>query len=144
MRAERYTDNMSIQWNPIYSVHIRVIDEQHQHFVSVLSRLDDAIRSGANEPTELEAIFVELALYGKIHFDTEEMYFDQFNYEGAVDHKARHAEFAATLASYHEKIHQDPRTLSVELVEFLHDWLSEHIAKADKEYVKCFHEHGLS
>lgn len=134
---------MSVKWDPIYSVHIRVIDEQHQRFVQILSQLDDAIRAG-NVQIELEGIFEELAAYTKVHFSTEEMYFDKFGYEGTLEHKASHAACIVALDGYRERAKTDPTTISSELIEFLHDWLADHLVHMDKGYVKCFHEHGLT
>lgn len=134
---------MSVKWDPIYSVHVRVIDEQHKRFVEVLSQLDDAVREGRVQD-ELDGIFLELIAYTKVHFSTEEMYFDKFGYEDAAEHKRYHASFIETLERYRSQQQTDPKTLSIALVEYLHDWLAEHVVKADKGYVKCFHEHGLT
>ena len=30
-----------------------------------------------------------------------------------------------------------------ELVDFLEDWLINHLMIVDRKYIKCFHEHGL-
>lgn len=134
---------MSIAWDPIYSVHIRVIDEQHKRFVGILSELDDAIIEG-RVLDELEAIFNELAAYTGVHFSTEEMYFEKFGYEHAAAHKESHAKFIATLANFKEQIKVDPGTFSRRLVEYLQDWLTEHVARADKGYEQCFRDHGLT
>jgi hemerythrin-like metal-binding protein len=133
----------NIQWLPIYSVHVRVIDAQHQRFVGIINQLDSAIREHRVEE-ELGGIFEELIAYAKLHFETEEMYMERFNYEGTVAHKEAHAKLAAQLAEYRERYVGDKSVLSTELAEFLFDWLTHHTVGMDKLYTQCFHEHGLT
>jgi hemerythrin-like metal-binding protein len=133
---------MPIAWDPIFSVHIEIIDRQHQRFIGILNQLDEAIKANKVKD-ELGAIFKELLEYAKVHFGTEEMYFDKFNYEGAVEHKAAHAKLVAEAQALYERYGQDDYQLSQDLIIFLEDWLTKHLAYMDKGYVKCFHEHGL-
>ena len=132
-----------IQWDPIYSVHVRVIDAQHQRFVGIINELDDAIRQKRVDE-ELGAIFDELLAYAKMHFETEETYMDKFNYAGAADHKAAHAMLSAQLMQYRSQYDTDKTVLSAQLAEFLFDWFTHHSVGMDKLYTKCFNEHGLT
>lgn len=132
-----------IEWLPIYSVHVRVIDAQHQRFVGIINQLDEAIRLGRIRE-ELDVIFQELIEYARMHFATEEMYFDRFGYEGAPAHKAAHAKLAAELRDLKLRHGANENVLSRDLAEFLFDWFTEHTVHMDKGYTKCFNEHGLT
>ena len=134
---------MSVSWDPIYSVHVRVIDAQHKRYIAILSELDDAVIERRPD-IELGAIFNELKEYTDVHFSTEEMYFDRFGYEHAAEHKAAHAKFRQDLTRFQGESASDPGMFSRQLVDYLHDWLAQHIAHADKGYEKCFHDHGLT
>lgn len=133
----------NIQWLPIYSVHVRVIDAQHQRFVGIINQLDDAIRDKRVDE-ELGFIFDELLAYVRMHFETEEMYMDRFNFEGTAAHKEAHAKLSAKLAEYRLQYDTDKTVLSEQLAEFLFDWFTHHSVGMDKQYTKCFNEHGLT
>ena len=133
---------MRIQWDPIFSVHVKIIDEQHKKFIETINRLDVAI-TAKREKDELGAVFDELIDYTKFHFGTEEHYFEEFEYEFAQEHKAAHAGFVADIMRIRQEYADDERKLSTELGEYLFDWLQNHVILADKKYMDCFREHGL-
>jgi hemerythrin-like metal-binding protein len=91
----------------------------------------------------IRSVFDRITDYTIYHFQTEETYFDEFHYEGATEHKAKHAEFKEKFA----QIQTDYLTNQVEstfnLVDFLENWLLDHLMNMDKKYVVCFKEHGL-
>jgi hemerythrin-like metal-binding protein len=133
---------MHFPWKPEYSFGIKEIDAQHQSFVGILDRLYDSIL--ANSPREdLGQILKALIAYAVEHFATEEKYFDQFNYEGALEHKAKHQELKDKVLDFQNKFNEKQADISVELIDFLEDWLVNHLLAVDKKYVDCFHEHGL-
>src|SRR3989339_1805386 len=82
---------MKIEWKKEYSVGVEEIDDQHKYFISLLNDLYDAIIAGKSR-AELNELFLYLADYAEKHFATEERYFDEFGYEGTVEHKAKHQE----------------------------------------------------
>ena len=131
-----------ITWQDEYSVNVKEIDDQHKHFIGILNRLYMAIQ--ASDTAVLSPLIDELVAYATKHFATEEKYFDQFHYEGATEHKEEHAKLAATVAESLARKTEDPLTLSYELLDFLEDWLVNHLNTMDKKYVTCFAEHGLA
>lgn len=134
---------MSINWSPALELHIEIIDRQHHRLVDVINELEDAIR-GNRVKDELLSILDEIAEYPKVHFKTEEDFFDQFGcYPDADIHKSAHADFIVHINNLREQFKNDELTLSIELVQFLTGWLTEHMQVMDHGYVKCFKEHGL-
>ncbi|MEW6617685.1 MAG: bacteriohemerythrin [Patescibacteria group bacterium] len=131
-----------IIWKPNYSVNVKEIDEQHQNFVHILDTLYDAIQKGEAEKV-LNDTFAQLMYYKEFHFATEEKYFDEFNYEGAEEHKKAHQDFRNAVAELQKKKDADHLAVSVEILDFMENWLVEHLSSMDKKYTKCFNEHGL-
>ena len=70
---------MLIPWKEEYSVKVKEIDEQHQEFIKILSDVYNTVISKESKREILE-LFKELVDFAKIHFETEEKYFDQFHY----------------------------------------------------------------
>lgn len=133
---------MKLEWKKEYEFGIREIDEQHKKFVDGLSRLIDAIDE-QKVKEEMAGILQEIGEYADYHFFTEEKYFDQFNYEGAEEHKQKHQEFRDKFKDILNKYEKDEMAMSFELVEFLENWLFDHLLNLDKKYVECFKNNGL-
>ncbi len=134
---------MAIEWTQSLSVDIPEIDNQHREFIRILKRLDTAI--GENLVDEqLDGIIAELHDYVKFHFGTEEKHFDDFGcYPNAEAHKAAHHGFARNLEENQQNWLHDRVKLSRELALTMYNWLVEHIAKMDREYIDCFKQNGL-
>ena len=133
---------MSLPWKEEYELGIEIIDLQHQEFVSALNDLYLAIKED-NVKERISKILEEINDYSEFHFKTEENYFDEFNYDGAAEHKAKHQEFRDRFAEIKEKYKNDEISMTFELTDFMENWLLEHLDGMDKKYVACFKEHGL-
>jgi len=91
----------------------------------------------------LNDIVKELVNYTAYHFATEEKYFDEFNYEYSVAHKEEHKALLAKVNDFEKRYAIEKEKIVPELVEFLENWLVHHLEVFDRQYVRCFHEHGL-
>ncbi len=129
-------------WKDEYVLGFKEIDEQHQYFVSLLNKLYLSIMD-MKPQEELAVILGDLVAYAEKHFQTEEKYFDEFGFEEAEEHKAKHRELKASVVEFKEKLLRHEASIDFELVDFLENWLLEHLSQVDKKYVACFQEHGL-
>ena len=134
---------MVFDWKPEYSVNVEEIDEQHKKLVSLIDKLYNSIYSFKTRE-ELGGILEELIEYADYHFSTEEKYFDKFNYEYSEEHKREHEIFREKMLDLNKKFKNKELEISFELMDFLEDWLLDHLMEQDQKYVKCFIEHGLS
>lgn len=133
---------MHFEWNEKYSVGVKEIDKQHKYFVSLIDELYQAMNE--NRASEiLNNFFDKLAKYAELHFATEEKYMKRFGCPGTRDHIAEHDKMRKHIIDLQEKINIDKIALSFDLIDFLEDWLSKHIARYDMKYVDCFHKNGL-
>jgi hemerythrin-like metal-binding protein len=129
-------------WADEYSVGVEELDNQHKRMFVVINELLDAIDTNTTAD-HLGNIIDSLIKYKIFHFSTEEKYFKEFNYEGAEDHIAKHHEFNDKLTALKEKHPEYTVEFAFELVDFLEDWLIEHLMVVDQKYTKCFNDHGL-
>lgn len=129
-------------WKAEYALGFKEIDEQHQYFVSLLNKLYTAIME-MKPQEDLAVVLNDLVAYTDKHFQTEEKYFTEFGFEGAEDHKAKHRELKASVVEFKDKMLRHEAVIDFELVDFLENWLLDHLSKVDKKYVACFQEHGL-
>ena len=84
-----------------------------------------------------------LISYTATHFKTEEKYFDQFGYPETDSHKKEHAAFVKKVTDFKDGFEKGKLGLSVEILNFLSDWLKNHIKKTDMKYSQFFNEKGL-
>jgi hemerythrin len=131
-----------INWDPSFSLHIAIIDEQHKKFVETINLLYEAIQNNA-PPDRIDAVFYRLNEYATYHFMTEEKYFDEFGYPDAQIHKDEHQKFKEKIIIFQQDIKTNNKAVPMDLVDFLESWLENHLITMDKKYVTFFHEHGL-
>jgi hemerythrin-like metal-binding protein len=129
-------------WEEKYSVGVEEIDNQHKRMFSTINELLDTINTNSTEES-LGHIIESLVEYKKFHFATEEKYFKEFNFDGEEEHIQKHEEFNDRLNQLKEKYPKYTIEFAFELIDFLEDWLINHLMVVDQTYVKCFHEHGL-
>lgn len=72
--------------------------------------------------------------YAVFHFKTEENYFDRFGYPGTAAHKKEHGDFDKKVSDFKSDFDQGKIGLSIQLMNFLRDWLQNHIQGVDKKY----------
>lgn len=130
-------------WKDEYNVDVKEIDEQHK---KIFAAINDLIEIASLTPTKekLMPIIEKLAEYKELHFATEEKYFHQFNFEGASEHEAEHRRFNETFIAIQSKYQENTTEFAFALLDFLEDWLIEHLIIMDQKYKKCFKEHGLT
>ncbi len=131
-----------LEWDDKYSVGVAQIDDQHKLIFSAINELFDVINT--NDPEKyLKGVVDELLKYKNIHFATEEKYFEMFNYEGTKKHEERHKQFSEELEALIEKYPKYTMEFAFELVDFVENWLIDHIMNTDQKYKECFKSHGL-
>lgn len=131
-----------IQWDSSFSVNVGEIDKQHQKLVAMINDLNDAMKQGKGKDA-LAKIISELFNYAGNHFATEEKYFEKFGYPAAASHKLEHNNFVKKVSEFKNSFDSGQLALTIEVMNFLKDWLRAHIKKVDKEYGPYFNEKGL-
>lgn len=133
---------MLLNWSKEYEFGLKEIDEQHKQLVQTLNEVYQLLLAGKSGD-DLKPSMDGIIAFANLHFSTEEKYFDQFHYEGKVEHKIEHEKLKQKIAYYYQQIITEKKDLAFELLDFLEDWLVEHLAQMDKKYVQCFKDNGL-
>lgn len=120
-----------IEWTTALSTGVPALDEHHKTIFRWLAELENA----AADQRTLFGVYVitRLKHYVREHFTAEEALMQAANYPDLAAHMAEHEAFRARLGELQLKsIAQD---VSSETVEFLMEWLANHITKTDMAYV---------
>ncbi len=131
-----------LNWNDSLSVNVAEIDQQHQQLVKMANKLNNAMRERKAKDV-LGEIIDGLIKYAVVHFATEEKYFHQFNYPETAVHEKEHSDFAKTVTEFKQGFDENRLMLSIDIMDFLQDWLITHIKGSDKRYSSFFNEKGL-
>jgi len=134
---------MKLQWEDKYSVGVKLLDDQHKMMFDTINKLIEVLSFGIPKKEEVDKIVTELVEYKKFHFITEEKFFDEFKYENSEEHKTKHREFNLKLDKLVADNNGDSISMAYALVDFLEDWLMDHLMTEDQKYVSCFAKHGL-
>jgi len=129
-------------WNDNLNVKNRSIDSDHQHLVELLNVVYDAMNQGKG-PEVLESVLEELVQYTQAHFKREEDAMQRMHYEGFAAHKEEHDKLTEKVLAMQRKFLAGEVKLSVDLLQFLFDWLFEHIIKIDTQLAQAIKEAKL-
>lgn len=128
-----------IEWNDALSVGVEKIDNQHKTLINILNLLYDSINEG-KENVAIELIIDELVDYTKYHFSDEENYFKKLKYHNIEQHIKAHKGFIKKIKKFQDDFKNRKEINISELLDFLKDWLINHIMKDDQSYGQYFIE----
>ncbi len=131
-----------IQWNESLSVKVNEIDDQHKQLIRIINELYKA-KKEERDKNFLLPILDELINYSFVHFTTEEKYFIRFRYPETEKHQRAHSGFVDKVTEFKEAYYDGSATLSDDLLDFLKDWLLNHIKGEDRKYIEFFQGKGL-
>ena len=131
-----------INWDDKYSVGISKIDEQHKKWIQYLNDLHDAMKSGKSKDI-MNGLLNEMIQYTKTHFSLEEDYLKRYNYPGYTAHIAEHKKFTDKVMEFKSGFNQTGGILSIEVMNFMRDWLIKHIMVIDKQYSPFLMNKGI-
>ncbi len=130
-----------INWKETYSVGISGIDNQHKKLIEMINNLHDGMISGKSEESISKVLF-DLIEYTTTHFLTEEELFDKYGYPESELHKQQHNKLVEKVIEIQNKYHFGEQVLTMDLMNFLRDWLNDHIIGSDKKYSSFLIEKG--
>jgi hemerythrin-like metal-binding protein len=131
-----------LEWNDSLNINVRDIDAQHRGLVSMANRLHDGMTS--EQPAAmLRDILDEMGQYAVEHFGTEERYMEAHGYPERAAHMAEHRDFADKARRMTEDCASGKCALSMDILNFLCNWLVTHIHGTDKALGAFLNECGV-
>jgi len=123
-------------WNNNYSVGITSIDAQHQNLFRLASELHGAMSAGQGKAA-CGRILDRLVQYTETHFAHEERLMRLNDYPELAAHKAEHDDLTKQVKQFQTDFQAGRTTITVQLLQFLKNWLERHIQGSDKRYAPC-------
>ena len=125
---------MRITWSTNLETGIRSIDLQHEELINMLNELDAAYSTGCDQAV-LEDVLQRLGAYVVFHFGTEESLMASLPEatQHTEEHLRQHGKFIEQLNLMRAQANQNAPSTLGGLIDFLNEWLYEHILKTDRK-----------
>jgi len=131
-----------INWEKELSVNITELDEQHKKLIDIINDLHNAMLKGKSRDI-LDKVLDNLIDYTKNHFRSEEILFEKYNYPDYLKHKKEHDDLVKQVLEIQEKYKSGKIFISIEILDFLKNWVSIHILQSDKHYTSFLNSNGV-
>ena len=132
-----------IRWDKTFSVNVLRFDEDHKNIILIINRLNAAMQKN-DEREKISDTLNEMTLYATSHFKTEEDYMIRFGYPEYELHKEEHRAFTRTTVDFCKSVMNGNYSIAYDLLEYLKQWLGNHIQGTDKKYTECFNKNGIT
>lgn len=133
---------MFYEWNESLSVGVPSIDRQHKVLISLINELYEAMQAGKGA-SAAKAVLRKVVNYAQAHFVYEEGLFSGNHYAQTEQHIASHRKIEVKLSVLKVKANEPGFDVSGQLMEFLKNWLNNHILKEDMGYSDLLKKHNV-
>lgn len=126
---------MLFGWKEEYSTGIPLVDEQHKKLFEIAGKTYALINDefAVDKYDKIIELIEELKDYTVFHFKSEEEYMLSIGYRKFFSHKVEHDDFVEKINSIdYTQLDQDQDTYLRNILEFVVEWISNHILKLDK------------
>ncbi|RFA30418.1 hypothetical protein CAI21_04900 [Alkalilimnicola ehrlichii] len=132
-----------VSWKEELSVGIQEIDEQHKCLIELINELNAAMLARRGQESVDQALD-KLIEYTRTHFVVEESLMRILGYPIAEyeAHKRHHEDLIQQVLEFKYQLVGEGKVSRQELMEFLRNWLINHIMKEDQNYSEHFLKHG--
>jgi hemerythrin-like metal-binding protein len=130
-------------WNDKLSVGVVALDNDHKKMIVLLNELYDGIVAEQGKAV-LGGILEQLKEYTRYHFRHEEELMERSGYLDAEIHKREHHELLVWSVKVNEQFNSGTLAApSLEVMNYLKDWLFDHIMGSDQQYKAHLNAMGI-
>jgi len=131
-----------LTWTSKYSVGVQSIDSQHTVLFDLINELHAAMLSGKAQSIT-GALLRKLVNYTRDHFASEEAMMTAAKFPGLGQHRIQHRNLTKQVEEFAARHERGESALNIHLLNFLRDWLTNHIQQVDKEYAPWMNQHNI-
>ena len=121
-----------LEFNDSLKVQNKIIDQEHAVLIEYINLLQKAVENESSVRI-IGQVLEGLTEYTNTHFFVEEEIMEAYEYPDRGNHLKAHDGFRGKLAELIESYENGDTKLSDAVMNFLKDWLTEHILKIDKK-----------
>lgn len=109
------------------------MDAQHRQINDTASQLRTALIEASDKELTLK-ICTDFAHIVRQHFDSEERLMLKYFYPGTESHIGQHMKLQTILSDLVSHINSDQMKASIDTLDYLIAWHTDHVNQADKKY----------
>lgn len=132
----------ALEWDPSFSVGVDKYDNAHKVLFNMVNDLADAMQQKKSKDA-IGRVLNGLAEYTINHFADEERSFAQSNYPEERQHKELHKKLLEQVTGLIGKFNAGEPLIAQDVINFLQDWLINHIKGVDKRYGPHLNKNGI-
>lgn len=130
------------RWRDEYATGVDAMDAQHREMLLAADRVYVNLMEG--KPKDELDDFLELLLqYSRDHFREEEMLMEQHGYPDLEKHRRRHQRLVKDVEIAFARYQSGEIIIDTEFMEFIKDWIVNHILRDDRQYGVFIKEKGV-
>jgi hemerythrin-like metal-binding protein len=132
----------AMEWTENLSVGIPSIDKQHKKLIELFNTFYESIHNKV-EKDKMLSVINGLKEYTVQHFKSEEVIMKIHNYPRLNIQIKSHDSFVKSVLDFEERYKQGKLLLTIEIVNFIKDWITKHIMEEDKLYTTFLTQRGV-
>ncbi|MFZ1084211.1 MAG: bacteriohemerythrin [Terracidiphilus sp.] len=139
---------MLLMWTDNLSVGVKGFDDDHKRLIRLINELHGVIQdvdaNGKIPVEEIEIALHRLENYFQYHCLEEERVMEQTGFPELREHRREHQNFFTKVTEMTQRFRNstDPKD-ATELMQFIYDWLTNHIFVTDRKYSSHLHSQGI-
>lgn len=123
------------KWKDEYSCGVKRVDDEHKKLFEIGQSIYGMIKQDDSKAFYIDEILDaidELRKYTIYHFEDEERLMQLYEYPGYKQQKLVHDKFIEKIESLdEEEIEKNPKKEVIKILDFVYNWISEHILGMD-------------
>ncbi len=131
-----------LEWDDSFLTGIELFDQQHRQLCDMVNELYISMQQKRSKEV-VGAILDKLIAYTATHFAAEEAAFAKTNFPEDAEHRSHHTKLVQQALDLQSKFNSGEAVLTQSVIEFLQDWLINHIKGVDKRYGPYLNKHGI-
>ncbi|MDH5326742.1 MAG: bacteriohemerythrin [Gammaproteobacteria bacterium] len=132
-----------LQWSDDLAVNIEFIDSQHRELMNGVNHLHSMATQSPPDQGRISDALFQLLEHAMNHFIAEEEMFQRLEFPELPEYKSHNDAFNLKAQSIIQELGDNP-TLCSDTLEYLKNWLTEHILAKDKSYAKFLNRNGIN
>lgn len=132
----------ALEWDASFAVGVDKFDNAHKVLFNMVNDLADAMQQKKSKEA-VGRVLNGLAEYTVNHFADEERNFAQTHYPEETQHKALHKKLVDQVVELIGKFNAGEQLIAQDVINFLQDWLVNHIKGTDKKYGPHLNKNGI-
>ena len=143
-------DTLALIMQDKYKTGITFVDDEHRKLFEIISDTNDLIHDQLlhDKYDEIMRLLAELRDYTELHFSEEEALMERIHYPELPSQKRAHAAFVDRLVNIDldemEDLDDNQQVYLLDLIQFLLNWLANHILACDKKIGEYMRENHIS